>query len=48
MTQINLEGVDFGKDYSVYATDFDESNLLELLNPGYIAKPLDVPFKMKM
>ena len=46
MTQINLEGVDFGKDYSVYATDFDKVYSLESLNPSYMAKLLDVPSKV--
>ncbi len=48
MTQVSLEGVDFNKDFSVYATDVEKVTSLELLNPRYMENLLDVPFEVNI
>ena len=48
LQEIVLEGVDFGKFYSVYASDQDKVNSLELLNPRYMATLIDLPFEVNI
>jgi hypothetical protein len=48
MTQVTLEGVDFNKDFSVYATDVEKVTSLELLNPKYMEDLLDTPFEVNI
>ena len=48
MTQVSLEGVDFNKDFSVYATDVEKVTSLELLNPAYMQKLLDISFAVNI
>lgn len=48
MTRVSLEGVDFDKDYFVYATDVEKATSLELLNPAYMEQLLAVPFKVSV
>jgi hypothetical protein len=48
MTQVSLEGVDFNKDFSVYATDVEKVTSLELLNPKYMENLLEVPFDVNI
>lgn len=48
MTRVSLEGVDFNKDYVVFATDVEKVTSLELLNPRYMEKLLDIPFEVNI
>ncbi|MEO8105014.1 MAG: DUF3137 domain-containing protein [Candidatus Saccharibacteria bacterium] len=48
MTQVSLEGVDFNKNFSVYATDVEKVTSLELLNPAYMQKLLDLSFAVNI
>ncbi len=44
MTRVSLESQDFNKRFSVDATDIEKVTSLELLNPAYMEKLLQVPF----
>jgi hypothetical protein len=48
MTQVSLEGMDFNKDFSVYATDVEKVTSLELLNPRYMENLMEVPFAVNI
>lgn len=48
MQRVSLEGVDFDKDFVVYATDANEIPSLELLNPGFMSKLLQAPFQVNI
>ncbi len=48
MTQVSLEGVDFNKNFSVYATDMEKATSLELLNPKYMENLLELPFEVNI
>ena len=48
MQRISLEGVDFDKDFVVFATDADEVESLELLNPAIMTKLLQAPFQVNI
>ncbi len=48
MWPMSLEGVEFSKKFSVYATDLERATSLELLHPAYMSKLLDLPFKVNI
>jgi hypothetical protein len=48
MTRVSLEGVSFDKDFLVYATDIEKVTSLELLDPTYMEKLLEVDFEVNI
>lgn len=48
MTKIQMEGVDFNKDYWVFASDAEKVTSFELLDPAFMARLIDLPFTINI
>lgn len=48
LNRIQLEGIDFEKNFAVYSTDTDKVTSFELLNPSFMQQLLDAPYEINV